>query len=100
MNKASPFLNLEDEVKLTYADFDKIQKTGTVVLNWTLNNFGFGQISIQRGVDWKIFIDDEFIGREKVKEILCIMVDQAKLRSDDHPTRADNQAQDPTEENL
>lgn len=45
-------------------------------LNWGHSGYGFGQLFVSMDADGKFHVDDEFIGRERTKQILYALVDK------------------------
>jgi hypothetical protein len=56
-----------------------------VGLDWSMTGFGFGQLYFYEK-DGKIFCSNENMGKETIKKILNIMVDQCEL--EDQPRLA------------
>jgi len=50
-----------------------------VTIKWSMKNFGFGELVfwVQNG---RVHCDNERMSRERVKKILCTMVDQAVMK--------------------
>jgi len=60
-----------------------IPKRIQIVLEFSEENFGFGEVSIVQ--EDQTYIDTEFMGKEKVKEILNRLVDNAITETDEDP---------------
>lgn len=56
--------------------FDKM-KTAKAVFSFRQKGFGFGEICIKTGEDGITYIDSEMMSLDKVKELLCAIVDTA-----------------------
>lgn len=44
--------------------------------NWGVEGVGFGQLSVSMNADGTFHVDDEFIGRERTRQLLYALVDK------------------------
>lgn len=51
-----------------------------ICINWSVPNFGFGEMSITAKDDGTIEIDTETLGKDFAKAILCDLVDRAECK--------------------
>jgi hypothetical protein len=64
------------KVQIEQVDMFKNSKDVVVLLiDWSQEGTGFGQIIIKKYPDEQIVIDDEYMGKEFVKEVLNAFID-------------------------
>ncbi len=51
---------------------------GGVIINWSEEGFGFGQICLENN-NGKVRLSTELMNKEFVKAVLCALVDQSDL---------------------
>lgn len=78
---------IPDKVRLVYGRGDSAETDKTVaVIMFSKKNWGWGEITIVNNRD-QMFIDDEYMGKDGVKQILNDLVDSAIFGSDREPAQ-------------
>ena len=74
---------LETSCEIGYAQENRGDRV--VVLEFAEQGFGFGEICLRQHIGGKLRVDSERMGRDKVKAIVCAMLDAAEFDTDAKP---------------
>lgn len=62
---------------------NKVRPRGEISIEWSMKGRGFGELYFYVDLnDGTLYCDNECLSKERIKELLCMMVDQCKLTDD------------------
>jgi len=75
---------MTDKIRKWFNDMEDSQNingNGSIYVSWVRKGKGFGEFYLSIDKDsGKLYLDDEIMGKDFVKKVLCALVDEAEIR--------------------